>query len=175
MQHQIKKLLFLQLSSANSSSSLPKYSSSSGLTIQPTMKLPNSGSSANVSVNNDKKSNSSSNKISDMSYLKSIEGKISNTKTSQSPLPSSIFANPLSLASNMEKNDRATPTSSHNSVTNSIPPSIPSSILRLVYILNLPQFLSEKILRDMRDTLRNHLKILIHFVMSSVHDKEIIS
>lgn len=95
-----------------------KYTSSSGLTIQPSMQ----------GACGDKKSS----KMSDLSYLKSLE-KIKSSGASCSVKSSSqqsgsIFTSPLSLASNSDKSNVSTHTT--QSSVNSSVASLPSSILR---------------------------------------------
>lgn len=97
-----------------------KYSTSAGLTIQPSMKLPSTGGSS--STNSDKKI-----KANDMTYLKTVDKKTASTKVSQSD--SSIFTSPLSLASNTEKAAISTCTTTATTTTNSVP-NLPTSILR---------------------------------------------
>jgi hypothetical protein len=110
-------------SSMSNSKSSGKYSSSSGvsgLTIQPSMKLPNSS---------EKKT-----KVNDINYLKPMDKKTtasvsSSVKVSSSSSPS-IFTSPLSLASNYDKSvaNTLSTQSSSDSISGSSLPS--SSILR---------------------------------------------
>jgi hypothetical protein len=116
-------------SSMSNSKSSGKYSSSSGvsgLTIQPSMKLPNSS---------EKKT-----KVNDINYLKPMDKKTtasvsSSVKVSSSSSPS-IFTSPLSLASNYDKsvaNTLSTQSSSDSISGSSLPSSSilsdPNSIL----------------------------------------------
>lgn len=96
-----------------------KYTSSSGLTIQPSM----------PGACGDKKSS----KMSDLSYLKSLEkikcsGASSSVKSTSQQPGSCIFTSPLSLASNSDKSNVSTHTT--QSSLNSSVASLPSSILR---------------------------------------------
>lgn len=102
---------------STSTTNASKYSSSTNLTIQPSMKLPST--SSNASCNSDRKTP----KANDLNYLKPTDkAKSSSPKVSQ-PV-SSIFTNPLSLASNLEKNSVNTTTSVNSSISSSLPTSI---------------------------------------------------
>ncbi|XP_049817838.1 bromodomain adjacent to zinc finger domain protein 2B isoform X4 [Aethina tumida] len=99
-----------------------KYSNS-GLSIQPSMKLPSSNASG------DRKQSS---KNSDLSYMKHLDkpkssSASSGVKVSSQPAPS-IFTSPLTLASNSDKNSPNS-NSTQNSVNSSSIASLPSSIL----------------------------------------------
>uniref|UniRef100_A0A1Y1K1D1 MBD domain-containing protein n=1 Tax=Photinus pyralis TaxID=7054 RepID=A0A1Y1K1D1_PHOPY len=107
-----------------SSTNVPKFSPSTSLTIQPSMKLPpTTTTSSTANSNNDRKTP----KINDANYMKPDRPKNSSPKLSQSSV-SSIFTNPLSLANNLEKNSvNTTTTTSESSTTSSS--GLPSSIL----------------------------------------------
>lgn len=111
-------------SSSTSQSSHNSQKYSSGLTIQPSMKLPSTNSSGDKHRQ----------KVNDLNYLNKLDkpkctGVSSSAKVS-CPSPS-IFTSPLSLASNSDKGSGiSTSNSSHNSVNSSNIASLPSSILR---------------------------------------------
>lgn len=107
-----------------SSTNASKYSSSPNLTIQPSMKLPST--SSNTNNNNNNNSDRKTPKTNDLNYLKSVE-KPKNPSPKVSQPVTSIFTNPLSLASNLEKSSTSTTTTSVNS---SISSGLPTSILR---------------------------------------------
>ncbi|KAK9720743.1 hypothetical protein QE152_g21907 [Popillia japonica] len=117
--------------SKGSSSSTPKYSNVTGLTIQPSVsntKLSSSGTpnAANSSGSEQKKSTPKSATISnDVGFMKSAVDKPRST-----PPSTSIFTNPLSMASTVEKSPMVSNTSTTPPLTSSSTvPSLPSSIL----------------------------------------------
>ncbi|XP_030764884.1 bromodomain adjacent to zinc finger domain protein 2B-like isoform X3 [Sitophilus oryzae] len=136
----------ISMSKTSSNNSL-KYSSPSGLTIQPSVKLPGTNSSVS-----DSKSRKHS---SDLSYLTKLDVKQKTSSASVSTPPApitssstissvtttscvkppadspSIYSNPMSLASNQDKGAMSilNSNSSHNSVVNSSSSGLPSSIL----------------------------------------------
>lgn len=116
--------------SKGSASTNPKYSNVSGLTIQPSIsntKLTNSSyNAANTSSNEHKKGTPKNSSNNDIGYMKNAVDKPRST-----PPSTSIFTNPLSMASNIEKSSVISNTSASPPPTSSSTvPSLPSSILR---------------------------------------------
>lgn len=130
------KNTFFSKSSSNNSL---KYSSPTGLTIQPSLKMSTSTNSSSSASNSGGGSGERSRKAStsDLSYLSKLDNKQkSSSGGSVSVKPSlespSIFTNPLSLASNQDKSASSALNSAsiQNSVNSGNVAGLPASILR---------------------------------------------
>ncbi|XP_050306247.1 bromodomain adjacent to zinc finger domain protein 2B isoform X3 [Anthonomus grandis grandis] len=138
-QHNSKMNSGLSVSKSSSNNSL-KYSSPTGLTIQPSIsKIPNSSSGSSVGGERGRKSSSSSSSTSanDLNYLSKVDNK-QKTSASTSVKPSSdspsIFTNPLSMASTQDKSGTSVASvlnsaSLQNSVNSGSVAGLPASIL----------------------------------------------
>ncbi|GJQ86804.1 hypothetical protein Trydic_g5593 [Trypoxylus dichotomus] len=117
-------------SKGSASSTTPKYSNVSGLTIQPSVsstKLSSASGISNVtnSCGNEHKKSKSAGSSNDIGYMKNTIDKPRST-----PPSTSIFTNPVSMASNVEKSPIVSNTSTTPPITSSSTvPSLPSSIL----------------------------------------------
>lgn len=108
----------------------PKYSNVSGLTIHPSVSNTKLSAScttnSNTSNNEHRKGNTKHSGNNDIGFMKSAVDKPRST-----PPSTSIFTNPLSMASNVEKSLVVSNTSTTPPITSSSTvPSLPSSILR---------------------------------------------
>ncbi|XP_060523165.1 uncharacterized protein LOC132700053 isoform X3 [Cylas formicarius] len=126
--HKLNSTLTSSSKSSSSSNAALKYSSPSGLTIQPSIKLP-----ATNAVGGGEKSRKSGS--AELSYLNKLESKQKNSVSGggasakpSSPSPS-IFTNPLSLVSNAEKGVSISNCGGQNSANNVSGACLPSSIL----------------------------------------------